>query len=106
MAVILFCGGLGMRIREETRHVPKPMVRIGEPVLLRLMRYDAYHGHRRFVLCLGYQSDAIIEYFLRYPDLVTIEEPPKQILQVKLGSDLPCVVTLVPTGEGPGRFSL
>ena len=67
MKVVLFCGGLGMRIREAGENVPKPMVTIGyRPILWHVMKYYAHHGHKDFVLCLGYRGDVIKDYFLNY----------------------------------------
>ncbi|HEX4076171.1 MAG TPA: hypothetical protein VHX49_12295 [Candidatus Acidoferrales bacterium] len=68
MKVVLFCGGLGLRIR-DTENVPKPMVEIGyRPILWHLMKYYAHYGHRDFILCLGYGADAIKKYFLNYSE--------------------------------------
>jgi glucose-1-phosphate cytidylyltransferase len=67
MRVVLFCGGLGMRLREYSDTIPKPMVPIGyRPLLWWVMRYYAYFGHRDFILCLGYKGDVIKDYFLNY----------------------------------------
>ena len=67
MKVVLFCGGLGTRIRSHSDTVPKPMVNIGHrPILWHLMKYYAHFGHTDFILCLGYQSQVIKEYFLNY----------------------------------------
>jgi glucose-1-phosphate cytidylyltransferase len=67
--VVLFCGGLGMRMREGTQSVPKPMSMIGErPLLWHVMRYYAAFGHTDFVLCLGYGATAVKDYFLRYDE--------------------------------------
>lgn len=64
MKVVLFCGGLGMRLRSSPDNVPKPMVPIGgRPILWHLMKYYAHHGHTDFVLCLGYRGDVIRNYF-------------------------------------------
>lgn len=61
-----------MRIREYSDQVPKPMVPIGyQPVLWHVMKYYAAHGHRDFILCLGYQADAIKRYFLDYDECLT-----------------------------------
>jgi glucose-1-phosphate cytidylyltransferase len=66
MKVVLFCGGLGMRIRAASDAVPKPLVTVGaRPILWHLMRYYAHWGHRQFVLCLGYKGDAIEAYLDR-----------------------------------------
>jgi glucose-1-phosphate cytidylyltransferase len=67
--VVLFCGGLGMRMREYSEAIPKPMVPLGpRPVLWHLMRYYAHYGHNEFILCLGYRGDLIKEYFLDYKE--------------------------------------
>ena len=67
MKVVLFCGGLGLRIRDYSKETPKPMVKIGyRPILWHLMKYYAHYGHRDFVLCLGHQADMIKDYFLDY----------------------------------------
>lgn len=67
MKVVLFCGGLGLRLRDYSDEVPKPMVRIGSrPILWHLMKYYAHYGHRDFVLCLGHKADVIKNYFVNY----------------------------------------
>ena len=67
MKVVLFCGGLGMRLREFSETIPKPMVNIGyRPILWHVMKYYAHYGHKDFILCLGYRADAIKNYFLNY----------------------------------------
>src|SRR5580692_5120883 len=72
MKVVLFCGGFGMRMREYSENVPKPMVPIGyRPVLWHVMKYYAHYGHKDFILCLGYKADVIKRYFLEYDECVT-----------------------------------
>jgi len=72
MKVVLFCGGLGMRIREAGENVPKPMVTIGyRPIVWHLMKYYAHYGHKDFVLCLGYRGDVIKNYFLNYTETLS-----------------------------------
>jgi glucose-1-phosphate cytidylyltransferase len=72
MKVVLFCGGLGTRLREHSDTIPKPLVSIGyRPIIWHLMRYYAHFGHRDFVLCLGYRGDLIREYFLKYQETMT-----------------------------------
>ncbi len=67
MKVVIFCGGLGVRMGEETQRIPKPMIRIGNrPILWHIMRYYAAWGHTEFVLCLGYKGDVIKDYFLSH----------------------------------------
>ena len=69
MKVVLFCGGQGLRMREHSETIPKPMVPIGyRPILWHVMRYYAHFGHRDFILCLGYRADAIKDYFLHYDE--------------------------------------
>jgi glucose-1-phosphate cytidylyltransferase len=67
MKVVLFCGGLGMRMRADSQSLPKPMTPIGSrPVLWHVMRYYAHFGHKDFILCLGYGAQAVKDYFLNY----------------------------------------
>jgi glucose-1-phosphate cytidylyltransferase len=67
MKVVLFCGGLGTRIREYSESIPKPMVPIGQqPILWHVMQYYSQYGHRDFILCLGYKANVIKDYFLNY----------------------------------------
>jgi glucose-1-phosphate cytidylyltransferase len=72
MKVVLFCGGLGLRLRDYADHIPKPMVRIGyRPILWHVMKYFAYYGYKDFILCLGYRGDLIKEYFLNYNEYLS-----------------------------------
>ena len=72
MKVVIFCGGLGMRLREFSEAVPKPMVPVGyRPILWHVMRSYAQQGHKDFILCLGYKADAIKNYFLRYDETIS-----------------------------------
>jgi glucose-1-phosphate cytidylyltransferase len=72
MKVVLFCGGLGMRLRDYADNVPKPIVPIGyRPILWHIMKYYAHYGHKDFILCLGYRGDLIKEYFLNYEECVS-----------------------------------
>ncbi len=72
MKVVIFCGGYGMRLREYSEEVPKPMVPIGyRPVLWHVMKYYAHFGYRDFILCLGYRGDIIKQYFLHYDECVS-----------------------------------
>lgn len=72
MKVVLFCGGQGMRLREYSEKIPKPMVPIGyRPILWYVMKYYAHFGHKDFILCLGYQADAIKDYFVKYSEYVS-----------------------------------
>jgi glucose-1-phosphate cytidylyltransferase len=72
MKVVLFCGGLGMRLREYSESTPKPLVAIGHrPILWHIMKYYAYYGHKEFILCLGWRGAAIKEYFLSYNECLS-----------------------------------
>ena len=72
MKVVLFCGGLGMRLREYSENTPKPMVPIGQrPILWHLMKYYAHYGHKDFILCLGYKGETIKDYFLNYSECLS-----------------------------------
>lgn len=72
MKVVLFCGGLGTRLREHSDTIPKPLVPVGHrPILWHLMRYYAYYGHKDFIICLGYRGDLIREYFLNYNECLS-----------------------------------
>jgi len=72
MKVVLFCGGLGTRLREHSDAIPKPLVNVGyRPIVWHLMRYYAHYGHTEFILCLGYRGDLVREYFLRYEEAMT-----------------------------------
>ncbi|MGH3400411.1 MAG: glucose-1-phosphate cytidylyltransferase [Streptosporangiaceae bacterium] len=69
MKVVLFCGGLGMRMRDGVTNAPKPMAMVGErPLLWHVMRYYAHYGHTEFVLCLGYGASYVKDFFLRYDE--------------------------------------
>jgi glucose-1-phosphate cytidylyltransferase len=65
--VIILCGGLGTRLREETEFKPKPMVKVGNrPILWHIMKIYAHYEFKKFILCLGYKGDLIKEYFYHY----------------------------------------
>lgn len=67
MKVVLFCGGLGLRLREYSETIPKPLVPIGEkPLIWHLMKYYTHYGHTEFILCLGHKAELIKRYFLEY----------------------------------------
>jgi glucose-1-phosphate cytidylyltransferase len=72
MKVVLFCGGLGMRLREYSDQIPKPMVPVGyRPILWNIMRYYAHFGHKDFILCLGHKADMLKNYFVNYDETIS-----------------------------------
>jgi len=67
MKVVILCGGFGTRIRDVTEDIPKPMIQIGRyPILWHIMKWYARNGHKEFILCLGYKSQVIKDFFLNY----------------------------------------
>ena len=80
--IFILCGGLGTRMKEETEFKPKPMIEIGgEPILIHIMRYYAKFGFSNFVLCLGFKSEYIKNYFLnrKYLDNDLLIDPKNNI---------------------------
>jgi len=72
MKVVLFCGGLGLRLRDYAENIPKPLATIGyRPILWHVMKYYAHYGHKDFILCLGHRADAIKNYFVHYDEYVS-----------------------------------
>jgi len=102
--VVIWCGGKGTRMREETEYKPKPMVEIGgKPILWHIMKIYSHYGFHNFVLALGYKGNMIREYFANY-DLMNSN------VTLKLGSKEQVVplgghderdwnITLVDTGQ-------
>jgi glucose-1-phosphate cytidylyltransferase len=69
--VVIFCGGMGVRMGEATQLIPKPMIRVGsKPILWHIMKWYASWGHTEFILCLGYRAETVKEYFLTYNEAV------------------------------------
>ena len=67
MKVVIFAGGLGTRLSEETETRPKPMVEIGgKPILWHILKIYEANGFNDFVICLGYKGYMIKEYFMNY----------------------------------------
>ncbi len=102
MKVVLFCGGKGMRIRDYSEKVPKPMVPLGaRPILWHVMKYYAHFGHKDFILCLGHGAHAIKDFFLHYEEAESndfvLKNGGKD--KVLLGSDMDdWTITFVDTG--------
>jgi glucose-1-phosphate cytidylyltransferase len=104
MKAVILCGGLGTRIRDVAETLPKPMIQIGNrPILWHIMKGYAAHGVKEFVLCLGYKSWLIKEYFLNYrsmsADLVVQLGPQARVERVGLADDEDWSITLAETGE-------
>jgi glucose-1-phosphate cytidylyltransferase len=72
MKVVIFCGGLGLRLREYSENIPKPLVPIGDaPVIWHLMKYYSHYGHKDFILCLGHKGETIKRFFLNYNEALS-----------------------------------
>lgn len=101
MKVVILAGGLGTRLMEETEARPKPMVEIGgKPILWHIMKIYESYGFKDFIICLGYKSQIIKEYFLNYylyNSDVTIELE-KNKVDVHFSNSESFKVTLVDTG--------
>ena len=102
MKVVILCGGLGTRLREETEFRPKPMVPIGNrPILWHIMKMYSAHGVNDFVICCGYKGYIIKEYFANYflhMSDVTFDMARNQ-MEVHYKHAEPWRVTLVDTGD-------
>ncbi|WP_045213323.1 glucose-1-phosphate cytidylyltransferase [Desulfonatronovibrio magnus] len=104
MQTVLFCGGLGTRLREETEFKPKPMVHIGnKPIIWHIMKIYAHFGYNEFVLTLGHKGDMIKDFFLHYETMnndVTIElGRPESINMHNCHDECGWKITLSNTGE-------
>ena len=104
MKVVILCGGLGMRLKEETEFRPKPMVQIGDrPIIWHIMKHYSYYGFKEFVLCLGYRADVIKDFFRNFHFLtsdftVDLCYPPRYELH-QTSEESEWRVTLVDTGK-------
>ena len=101
MKVVLFAGGLGTRISEESHLKPKPMIEIGgKPILWHIMKIYASYGHTDFIVCCGYKGWIIKEYFsnyfLHHTD-VTVDLKENQVEILRSQAE-PFRVTLIDTG--------
>lgn len=103
MKVIILCGGMGTRLREETEYKPKPMVEIGgRPILWHIMKHYSYFGYNDFILALGYKGDVIRNYFLNYYKYnrdFTVDLSTGNVVIENEGSKNNWKVTLVETGD-------
>jgi glucose-1-phosphate cytidylyltransferase len=104
MKAVILCGGAGTRIRDVSEVLPKPMLPIGDkPIVWHIMKIYAYYGIKEFILCLGYKSWAIKEFFLNYHAKISdvtlkIGDPQSFKFFEPTGED-DWTVTLVETGE-------
>lgn len=102
--VVILCGGMGVRLKEETEFRPKPMIEIGgKPILWHIMKIYDHYGFNDFVLCLGYKGEMIKEFFYKYETLnndFTIElgKPHQPITYSHSHNETNWRVTLVDTG--------
>ena len=101
MKVVIFAGGLGTRISEETDIRPKPMVEVGgQPILWHIMKIYSHYGFNDFIICLGYKGYVIKEYFINYfvrNSNITIDLTNNKT-QIHGTNSEPFKVTLVETG--------
>ena len=101
MKTVILAGGLGTRISEETKQIPKPMVRVGDkPIIWHIMKGYSQYGYNDFIICLGYKGYAIKEWFANYflhNNDITIDVRKNKI---EIHQDIcePWKVTLVETG--------
>jgi glucose-1-phosphate cytidylyltransferase len=104
MKVVILCGGLGTRLREETEFRPKAMVEIGgRPILWHIMKIYRHYGFNEFVLCLGYKGEMIKHFFNNYEILnndLTIEMGPKKHIEIHSNhNEAGWKITLAETGD-------
>jgi glucose-1-phosphate cytidylyltransferase len=104
MKVVILCGGLGTRLREETEFRPKPMVPVGgRPILWHIMKNYAAQGHKEFILCLGYKGEVIRDFFRNYQwntsDVTLKLGSSPQITYHTQHDEEDWTVTLLETGE-------
>ena len=104
MKVVILCGGMGTRLKEETEFRPKPMVAIGRrPILWHIMKVYAHYGFTDFILCLGYNGEMIKEYFYSYELLnndFTIELGDQRLVEIhSKQAEEGWRITLADTGE-------
>lgn len=101
--VVILCGGMGTRLREETEYRPKPMIEIGgKPILWHIMKNYSHYGFKDFVLCLGYKGEMIKEYFYNYEILnndFTIELGKHKVQLHNSHDEFGWKITMIDTGE-------
>jgi glucose-1-phosphate cytidylyltransferase len=103
MKTVLLCGGFGTRIRDVADDIPKPLIKVGQmPILWHLISYYASFGYCEFVLCLGYKSETIVDFFRGQSGLVeSLGEQPELANIYKFSGligGVECGVTMADTG--------
>lgn len=103
MKTVLLCGGFGTRIRDVADDIPKPLIKVGEmPILWHLMGYYATFGYTEFVLCLGYKSNSIVDFFRQQPGDVQLLANQDELTSIHkfsgLVNKIGCSVTMADTG--------
>ena len=103
MKTVLLCGGFGTRIRDVADDIPKPLIKVGEmPILWHLMGYYATFGYTEFVLCLGYKSNSIVDFFRQQPGDVQLLANQDELTSIHKFSGpvnkIGCSVTMADTG--------
>jgi glucose-1-phosphate cytidylyltransferase len=105
MKVVLLCGGQGTRIRDVSESIPKPMLPIADkPILWHIMKYFGIWGHKEFILCLGYKSQVIKDFFINYDlnarDFTISLDNKKAVEYQTMHSETDWRVSLIETGVG------
>ncbi len=97
MKVVILAGGMGTRISIETYDKPKPMINInGKPILWHIMKLYSHFGYNEFIICTGYKSEVITDYFLKSPGIVATENG-QEAIEIK-DKNNNWVIQLVNTG--------
>ena len=101
--VVILCGGVGTRLKEETEFKPKPLVHVGtKPIIWHIMKIYSHFGYNNFVLCLGYRGGLIKEYFYNYEilnnDFTVVLGDHKNIQVHNAPPEMGWNITLVDTG--------
>ena len=107
MKVVILAGGLGSRLSEETRSIPKPLVKIGKiPILIHIMNIYSYYGLKDFIICTGYKNHLINEHFDKMKSALKLKSTKKitNFYDIEKKWNIQCVYTGIKTNTG-GRIS-
>ena len=100
MKVVILAGGFGSRLSEYTEIIPKPMVKIGnDPILMHIIKIYAKFGYNDFYIALGYKSDVIIDYFMKYKYSEKINNSNDENITSYQLDDLKLKINLIHTGK-------